>query len=93
MVRFDPMRVTVWEPDIDALLCRWAVRADEATAEQAMLAVEPQFSMARKDLYYVGVEVWNLSYDEEHRSRRRRAHIVGLASERSVQPSDHLMPL
>ena len=86
MARFDPTRVTVWEPDIDALLCRWAVRADEATAEQAMLAVERQFSMVRKELYYVGVQVWNLSYDEEHRGRRRRAHIIGLTSERPAPP-------
>ena len=93
MTRFDPMRVMVWKPDIDATLCRWAVRADEANDEQAMAAVERQYAIAPRELCYIGVEVWNLSYDEEHRGRRGRAHIVGLASERSVQPSDRPMPL
>ena len=93
MPRFDPTRVTVWEPDIDAPLCRWAVRADEATAEQAVAAVARQFAIDRKALRYVGVQVWNLSYDEEHRGRRRRAHIVGLASEAGGPPPPSPLPL
>jgi len=58
----------------------FAVRADQATPDEARAAVAREYALRPETLRYRGIEVWNLPEAEGQRGRRRRAHVFEVAA-------------
>lgn len=63
----------VWPNEYEPI---YAVRADEATPDEAVAAVAEYAACDPAALSYEGIRVVNLPTDEHLKGRRRRAHIV-----------------
>lgn len=68
--------VDVWPGEADEV---YAVRVDQATADEAIAAVAAQYAIDPATLRIVERRTVNLPPDEDHVGRRRRAWIVGPA--------------
>ena len=71
MAGFDPFLVDVYPSEDEPL---YAVPVREWSQDQGREAVEVQYPSGLP-VRYLGVRVVHLSPDDEHRGRRRRAHI------------------